>query len=60
MLCQRNLLEEISRLITILQLDVNGLVLGDHFMVELPSSALAQLGNHDITIAKQVHIEVDM
>lgn len=59
-LVRRTLRNDVPRLVPILQLDINGLLFGDHFVAELPSSTLAQFRNHDITVAKQVYIEIDV
>ncbi len=55
-----NDLEQISRVVAILELNFYTLILWDHLVLELPSSALAQFSHNHIAVAKHIDIEVHM
>lgn len=55
-LCLNNL-ETKSRLVTLFQLHVSFLILGDHVMLQIPSSTPTELCDHDITVAKEVNVK---
>lgn len=58
-LCLHNL-ETKSRLVTLFQLHVGFLILGDHVMLQVPSSTPTELCDHNITVAKEVDVEGGM
>lgn len=40
--------------------DVDGLVGRQHFVLETPAGAARKLGDDDITVAEELHVEVDV
>ena len=58
-LCLNNL-ESKSRLVTLFQLHVSFLILGDHVMLQIPTSTPTELCDYDITVAKEVNVKGGM
>ena len=56
-LCLNNL-ERKSRVVALFQLHVNFLIMGDHLMLQIPSSTSTELGDDGITITQKVDVKV--
>jgi hypothetical protein len=46
--------------ITLLEVDVDLLVGGDHVVVQIPTKVSAQLGHDHVAVAEQVDVEIDV
>lgn len=52
--------EQIPAFLDVAQLDIDLLRFGYHLVLQVPAGASAELGDDDVAVAEEVHVEIDM